>query len=82
MSSRAAWRVAEWSEKLDGVRYAFGMCRGDPYSVALVVVHGGTNVPSIDAMRGPSATLSGFFMDNNASAWWGEWCAVEIKGTL
>ena len=56
--------------------------RWDPDSVALVVVHGGTNVPSIDTVQGPSVTLSGFFMDNNVGAWWGERCAGEIKGAF
>ena len=54
---------------MDGVRYAFGMGRWDPYSVALVVVHGGTNVPSIDAVRGPSAMLCGF-----------SWTIMQVPG--
>ena len=58
------------------------MGRGDPDAVALVVVQGGTNVPAINAMWGPSAMLIGFFMDNNAGAWRGERCAVEIKCAL
>ena len=57
--------------RLDGVRDAFCVGRGDPDAVALVVVHDGTDVPAIDAMRGPSAPLGGFFMYDNMGAWWG-----------
>ena len=64
---------------MDGVRDAFCVGRGDPDTVALVVVHGRTYVPAIDAMRGPSAPLSGFFVYDNTGVWWGERCVVEIK---
>ena len=33
-------------------------------------------------MSGPGASVRWFLMDEDADAGWGDWCSVEIKGTV
>ena len=44
-------------KKLDGVCDMFGAGFGYVYTVAIIVFVGTSNVPVIDGVRGPSATL-------------------------
>jgi hypothetical protein len=66
----------------EGVSCAFAGCFFYPDGVAVIMVHGCSNVPAIDNMGSPSATNGGFFMDHHASSWRGEWRLVEIESAM
>jgi len=53
-----------------------------PDCVTLVGVHGWAKVPAINAMGCPTAVYTGFFMDDDASARWGNGGAVEVKRSM
>jgi len=57
-----------------------GVC--SPYSVAAIRVQGWAKVPAINAMGCPTAAYTGFFMDDDASARWGNGGAVEVKRSM
>ena len=52
-----------------GKLYIFGDTFGagprNVYAVTLVVVRGGSEIPTIDTVGGPGAAVSGCFMDND-----------------
>ena len=79
---RSLWHWALVGVKLDRLGNSFGTGFGDVDAVATIVFAGISNVPAVDGMRGPSATLSGGLEDQDLGAWVCEWGAVEIKGTV
>ena len=71
-----------FGEERNGVDDAFGMGAWYPDAIALVMVEGWANVPSVCAMWGPSLADGGFFMNDDARAWGCEGCACEIECAL
>ena len=58
------------------------MSAWDVYAVALVVLRGGSEVPTIYTMGGLGTAVVGCLAYYDLRAWRCEWCAVEIKGTV
>ena len=54
----------------------------DVYAVALVVVRGGSEVPSIYTMRVPGVAVVGCLVYYDSCDWGCKWFAVEIKCTV
>ena len=54
--------------KLDSFGDTFGASPRNVDVVTLVVVRCGSEIPTIDTVGGPGATIVGCFVDNNASA--------------
>ena len=52
------------------------------FFVALVVLNGWADVPSVDAMGSHIRTLGWSDMDDNAGTWWGKGALVEIEGAV
>jgi hypothetical protein len=50
--------------------------------VAAVMVHHGTDIPSIRAMGCPLGALVRLLMKDDLGSQWCHWCAVEIKGSM
>ena len=67
---------------MDRLGNYFGTGFGDIYAVATIVFVGTLDVPAVDGVRGPSATLLGGIEDQYLGVWRCEWYAVEIKGTV
>ena len=55
-------------DKLDIFGDKFGAGQRNIDSVILVVVRGGSEIPTIDTVGGPGATIPGCFVENNAGA--------------
>ena len=53
-------------EKLDSFGDTFGAGPRNVDAVTLVVVRGGSEIPTIDTVGVPGATVDGCFMENNA----------------
>ena len=55
-------------EKLDSFCKTFGAGLRNVDAVTLVVVGGGYEIPAIDTVGGPGATIDGCFVDNDMTA--------------
>ena len=55
-------------DKLDIFGDKFGAGQRNIDSVILVVVRGGSEIPTIDTVGGPGATVDGCFVNNDAGA--------------
>jgi hypothetical protein len=69
-------------EKLHGFCDSFRDCFGYINPVAAVVLGRRPDIPSIDAMRCPGATVGGSFMYKDACAGWDKRRSVEIKSSI
>ena len=69
-------------EPFHSVGDSFSLGGPNQCSVTAVVLHGWANVPGIQAMWGPRASVGGFLMDNKACAWRSHWCGIEVKGSI
>eukprot|EP00980_Cylindrotheca_fusiformis_P000017 scaffold5_cov98-Cylindrotheca_fusiformis.AAC.4 len=78
ISSRAARRVASAEERRGiGTRWGWKLT-----AVASVVFHGGADVPGGFAVHRPAGAVGGFDMFDGLGSGRGQWCAVEIEGTV
>ena len=64
----AGWGKAIVRKKLDSFGDTFGAGLRNVDAVTLVVDRGGSEIPTIDTVGGPCATIAGCFVDNGASA--------------
>ena len=55
-------------EKLYSFGDTFGAGPRNVYAVTSVVVKGGSDIPTINTVGGPGATVSGCFVDNDAGS--------------
>ena len=69
-------------EELDCFGNSFGASFGDVDSMAAIMLGGGSNVPSIDSVWCPSASVCWCFMDKNSGARWSEGSAIVIEGSI
>jgi len=63
-----------------GVALRSGLIEPDP--VAAVVVHGGAEIPTVEGVWRPGFSDSGFFVDLDSGARWGEGRAVVVEGAV
>ena len=54
--------------KLDSFGNTFGAGPWNIYAVTTVVVRGGSEIPTVDTVAGPGATIAGCFVNNDAGA--------------
>ena len=59
---------------------SFGV--SDPRTIASVVFHCGSEVPSFFAMGVPSFPVFGFFMDDTFDSWWGNWVSIIVVDAM
>ena len=69
-------------EELDGATHTGGVGFRDINRVATIMFGGGTDVPTVDTVGGPSATLIGCFVKNHLGAEGCERRAVEVEGAV
>ena len=69
VGGRGLWNWALVGGKLDHLGNYFGTGFGDVYVVATIVFVGTSDVPAVDGMRGPNATLGGGLEDQDLSDW-------------
>ena len=70
-SGDGAYGTAGWDgpivrEKIVSFSDTFGAGPQNVDAVTSVVVKGGYEIPTVDTVRGAGATISGFFVNNNA----------------
>ena len=64
----AGWDGAIMRGKVDSFGNTFGADPRNLDAVTSVVVRGGSEIPTVDTVGGPGATVTGCFVDNNAGA--------------
>ena len=69
-------------EPCNSVSDALGLGVSGPDSVTAVQMHGQAKVPAINAMWCPTATNTGFLMDDDASPRRSNRGAIEVKGAM
>ena len=74
------WDLA--GEPRNSVSDALGLGFIGPHRVAPIGVHGGTKVPTINAMWCPTVANARLLMDDDAGIRRSNECAVEVEGTV
>ncbi len=82
ISGRGSWHGDGAGEPHGGVHNVLCLSVHSPYSVAAIGVQGQAKVPAVNAMGCPTVAYAGFFMDDDASARWGNGGAVEVKRSM
>jgi len=82
VSGAGSWHAYMEGEPCDGVTDVGRACLCNPYSVTVVGVPGGANVPPFHAMKGPTAMCIWFDMGQDMCTRWSYGHAVEVKCTM
>ena len=79
---RAWWNRHFGGKPCDGVTCAFGAGFPNPNVVATIGIQGGSNIPTNEAMRGPSSSFVGLFVGDHAASGGSERGTIVVERSI